>query len=152
MTLFGFSPDMERVQCRCKKCGDVLGEFANLWTQIGRNYVSPTVRLGNGLNVVSHGAIRVGGKRNLGRELVSLSVVHVGRRLRSNADKPCPPPPWVTSRLQEVACAGCQERVGTECLNTPTNHVLDKYASFSLYNGVTSPAQRKKDTDLTELT
>ena len=45
---------MDQVQCTCKKCGASIGEFINLWTQIGNKHFSPVV--------VSNSPVRVGHK------------------------------------------------------------------------------------------
>lgn len=56
---------MEPVRCHCKTCGSTIGDFANLWTQIGRNYFSPVVDLCANLNVSPQNMARAGEKHTL---------------------------------------------------------------------------------------
>ncbi|TPX08776.1 uncharacterized protein E0L32_009716 [Thyridium curvatum] len=89
---------MDLVYCRCKSCGGRLGDFINLWTQIGKSYFAPLVEPRAELNVKLQGNVRVGEKNTLVE----------------------------ACDLQDIVCAGCDEIVGLKCLNTPVNHVLDK--------------------------
>lgn len=59
---------METVFCECKKCGAPIGRFANLWTQIGKSYLSPAVEPEDALAARSHGEIRVGEQGTLVEE------------------------------------------------------------------------------------
>jgi hypothetical protein len=51
---------MEPVHCQCKSCGTSLGTGAKLWTRIGRTYVSPILAAPSRLDIVPHGAVRLG--------------------------------------------------------------------------------------------
>ena len=56
---------MEQVTCSCTKCGRDLGEFANIWTQIGKSYVSPVGGDDGNAKVENRGSVRVGDKETL---------------------------------------------------------------------------------------
>ncbi|KAL7628608.1 hypothetical protein AAE478_000123 [Parahypoxylon ruwenzoriense] len=57
---------MERVRCSCANCARCLGEFLNLWTKIGKSYISPVVcNSGNGLSIVPTGLARIGDEQTL---------------------------------------------------------------------------------------
>lgn len=56
---------MDLVYCRCRSCGGRLGDFINLWTQIGKSYFAPLVEPRAELNVKLQGNVRVGEKNTL---------------------------------------------------------------------------------------
>jgi hypothetical protein len=51
---------MERVICRCNSCRDSLATLVNLWTRIGKTYISPIIRPTAGLNAEFYGQVREG--------------------------------------------------------------------------------------------
>jgi hypothetical protein len=51
---------MEIISCICKGCDVVIGDFTNLWTQIGTSYYSPVVDAESNLGIESHGRARWG--------------------------------------------------------------------------------------------
>lgn len=60
--------NMDTIVCRCKKCGSEVGEFINLWTQVGKSYVSPVIEPDEGPAILSRGAVRVGERGTLVEE------------------------------------------------------------------------------------
>ncbi|OIW35589.1 hypothetical protein CONLIGDRAFT_63525 [Coniochaeta ligniaria NRRL 30616] len=89
---------METVTFTCKTCDSSIGEFANLWTQIGKSYFSPIVDPQRGPDIRSHGPLRSGEKGTL--------------------VEGC--------QLQDIACMSCGAVLGIRCSSTPVNHVLDE--------------------------
>ncbi|KAL2159264.1 hypothetical protein VTH06DRAFT_2699 [Thermothelomyces fergusii] len=89
---------METVFCECKTCDAPIGRLANLWTQIGKGYLSPVVEPEDDLAIQPRGAIRIGGRGTLVDDC----------------------------RLQDVVCTSCDALLGLRCVQTPVNHVLDK--------------------------
>ncbi|KAI0136658.1 hypothetical protein BJ170DRAFT_23540 [Xylariales sp. AK1849] len=87
---------MERIFANCKKCNGELGSFVNLWTQIGKSYISPIVKADGSLNIIWTGPVRLGETQTL--------VDHC--------------------KLQDVTCGLCRALVGLRCVETPANHVL----------------------------
>lgn len=57
--------NMEIVSFTCKECDDRIGEFANLWTQVGKSYFSPIVDAEHAPEIESHGPHRSGEKGTL---------------------------------------------------------------------------------------
>lgn len=51
---------MDRIQCSCKNCGSMLGEFTNQWMQLGETYYSPTIHPSTPMNIRPEGDIREG--------------------------------------------------------------------------------------------
>ncbi|KAI1504355.1 hypothetical protein F5X99DRAFT_36806 [Biscogniauxia marginata] len=87
---------MEQVFCSCIKCNQRLSQFLNLWTKIGKSYISPIVQAEVPLNVVASGEVRLG----------EAQTVVVG------------------CQLQDIKCTKCSAIVGLKCTDTPVNHVL----------------------------
>ncbi|KUI67417.1 hypothetical protein VM1G_02778 [Cytospora mali] len=56
---------MERIRCNCKQCGSKLGEFVNLWTQVGKSYCTPVVQPFEPLNIQHDGEARLGDSQTL---------------------------------------------------------------------------------------
>ncbi len=58
---------MEHIVCTCKKCGYHWGELVNLWIQVGKSYVGPTIIDDNTskLDVIPIGDVRVGEEQTL---------------------------------------------------------------------------------------
>ncbi|KAJ2972999.1 hypothetical protein NUW58_g9052 [Xylaria curta] len=53
---------METVSTYCSQCGHHLGTHLNLWTQIGKSYISPVIRSADDLDISPDGAVRQGEK------------------------------------------------------------------------------------------
>ncbi|KAI1142799.1 hypothetical protein F5Y05DRAFT_408248 [Hypoxylon sp. FL0543] len=87
---------MERVDCNCAGCDQRLGQFFNIWTKIGKSYISPIIGDGDNLRAPKSGPIR------LGEEQTLIEQCH----------------------LQDVSCLHCRATIGLRCLDTPVNHVL----------------------------
>lgn len=52
---------MDRVTCKCAKCDAKLGSAVNLWTQIGKKYITPVESTAyDKFSVTTSGAIRSG--------------------------------------------------------------------------------------------
>jgi len=60
--------NMDTILCSCKNCDSEIGEFANLWTQVGKSYVSPVIEPDEGPAVLCHGVVRVGERGTLVEE------------------------------------------------------------------------------------
>lgn len=56
---------MELISCTCKACNVIIGDFANLWTQIGTSYYSPIVDPEPDVGIGSRGTVRFGEKGTL---------------------------------------------------------------------------------------
>ncbi|KHE89262.1 hypothetical protein GE21DRAFT_1096839 [Neurospora crassa] len=88
----------ELVLCRCKQCRGTIGKFINLWYEIGM-YVVPIIESKNSLDVCH--------KRS--------AVYGEPGTLMENC------------RLQIIACVSCSAFLGLKCVETPGNHVLERY-------------------------
>lgn len=51
---------METATAYCSQCEHRLGSLLNLWTQIGKKYISPVVQTALALDISSEGVIRQG--------------------------------------------------------------------------------------------
>lgn len=53
---------MDLVACKCAKCDTKLGSFINLWTQIGKRYLTPVAynNADESLRVTTAGEVRLG--------------------------------------------------------------------------------------------
>ncbi|KAI5923333.1 hypothetical protein F4810DRAFT_669829 [Camillea tinctor] len=87
---------MEQISCSCVKCNQCLSQFPNLWTKIGKGYISPIVQTEEPLNIVASSETRLGETQTL-------------------VDG---------CRLRDIQCVKCNALVGFECTDTPVNHVL----------------------------
>ncbi|KXH44917.1 hypothetical protein CSAL01_10219 [Colletotrichum salicis] len=76
------------------------GKF-NLWTQIGKSYFSPTIEAQGNIQMIAEEPTRIGEAGYLVAEC----------------------------KLQDVACAKCDNIIGLECLGSPVNHVLQEQTS-----------------------
>lgn len=59
---------MEYITCTCKECAHTWGELVNLWVQIGKGYIGPTILDEDGiskLDIISTGEVRLGEKQTL---------------------------------------------------------------------------------------
>jgi hypothetical protein len=56
---------MVGVFANCKKCDWRIGSFLNLWTKIGKSYISPIVKRDQELNIISSGSVRSGEEQTL---------------------------------------------------------------------------------------
>jgi hypothetical protein len=59
---------MDLVAVRCAKCDSKLGNLANLWTQIGKKYITPVAyaeEKGDADKITATGAIRIGDAETL---------------------------------------------------------------------------------------
>ncbi|KAI0600883.1 hypothetical protein F4775DRAFT_582460 [Biscogniauxia sp. FL1348] len=87
---------MEQVSCSCVKCNQCLSQFPNLWTKIGKGYISPIVQVEGPLNIAASNETRLGETQTL-------------------VDG---------CQLRDIQCMKCNVLVGFECIDTPVNHVL----------------------------
>ncbi|KAI0466458.1 hypothetical protein F4859DRAFT_302345 [Xylaria cf. heliscus] len=86
---------METVITCCSQCEHRLGSLLNLWTQIGKRYVSPVVTT-HTLDISAEGVIHQG---------------EVGTIVDN-------------CRVQQVVCNQCRSVLGSKCLSSSVNHVL----------------------------
>ncbi|KFY40368.1 hypothetical protein V494_03536 [Pseudogymnoascus sp. VKM F-4513 (FW-928)] len=91
---------MEVATCSCAKCGTFIGDFENLWNQIGKKHFSP-------VNLKSKNWI-VG--------LQHAEDVRIAPTETTIED----------SYLQDLACVGCEELLGMLCHDAPPGHILRK--------------------------
>jgi hypothetical protein len=56
---------METIRICCKSCDSSIGEFTNLWTQVGKSYFSPIVDPPHAPEIESAGPARAGEKETL---------------------------------------------------------------------------------------
>ncbi|KAK0628518.1 hypothetical protein B0T17DRAFT_471715, partial [Bombardia bombarda] len=89
---------METVLCKCRECDANIGQFVNLWSQIGKTYFSPVVESDDELAVLSQGDVRVGERGTLVEQC----------------------------HLQDIVCGIYSAVIGLRCVETPVNHVLDE--------------------------
>ncbi|OBT74685.1 hypothetical protein VF21_06973 [Pseudogymnoascus sp. 05NY08] len=91
---------MEVVTCSCAKCGTFIGDFENIWNQIGKKHFSP----------------------------VSLKRKDWSAGLQHSGDVRIAPTETVIedSYLQDLACVGCEEILGLLCHDAPPGHILRK--------------------------
>ncbi|POR31287.1 Uncharacterized protein TPAR_08541 [Tolypocladium paradoxum] len=88
---------MDLVTCKCANCDAKLGSLVNLWTQIGKKYLTPAAQSEDEqFRVSSSGSIRQGDADTL-----------VGG-----------------CQLQDAECAKCHANLGQKCLKTPVSHVF----------------------------
>ncbi|KAL6700496.1 hypothetical protein J3F84DRAFT_122321 [Trichoderma pleuroticola] len=90
---------MDLVAVRCATCGSELGTLANLWTQIGKKYITPVTYVkdkGEADKITATGAIRLGEANTLveGCELL------------------------------DAECSLCHSSIGQKCLSSPPNHIF----------------------------
>ncbi|KAI0193200.1 hypothetical protein EV127DRAFT_479043 [Xylaria flabelliformis] len=86
---------MESVATCCSQCEHRLGSLLNLWTQIGKRYISP-VQAAHALDISPEGVIRQG---------------EVGTIVEN-------------CRIQNIVCNQCGSVLGSKCLSSAVNHVL----------------------------
>ncbi|KAI1757095.1 hypothetical protein F4782DRAFT_214168 [Xylaria castorea] len=87
---------METVTTCCSQCQHRLGSLLNLWTQIGKRYISPVVQTTHALDISPDGVIRLG---------------EIGTIVDN-------------CRVQNVVCNRCRSILGSKCLSSAVNHVL----------------------------
>ena len=56
---------METLICKCSQCNTKLGRFVNLWTQVGKSYVTPIVAPDESRTISTKGPTRVGDQNTL---------------------------------------------------------------------------------------
>lgn len=56
---------MDAVVATCKTCDCRLGSFMNLWTRIGKGYISPIIKIDQESGILSSGSVRSGQKQTL---------------------------------------------------------------------------------------
>lgn len=56
---------MRTVTFACRGCDSPIGDFTNLWTQIGKSYFSPIIDPQRSPDIRSHGPLRAGEKGTL---------------------------------------------------------------------------------------
>ncbi|KAK7752437.1 hypothetical protein SLS62_005590 [Diatrype stigma] len=58
---------MERIVCTCKNCGCTWGKLVNLWIQVGKGYIGPTIQdeETSRLDIVPTGEVRLGEAQTL---------------------------------------------------------------------------------------
>lgn len=56
---------MEKLIGKCSQCSSELGRFINLWTQIGKSYVTPVVAPEDIRAIATKGPTRVGDENTL---------------------------------------------------------------------------------------
>lgn len=56
---------MEKLIGKCSQCSTELGRFVNLWTQIGKSYVTPIVTPDESRTIITKGPTRVGDENTL---------------------------------------------------------------------------------------
>lgn len=58
---------MERIVCTCKNCGCTWGKLVNLWIQVGKGYIGPTIQNDqtSRLDIVATGEVRLGEEQTL---------------------------------------------------------------------------------------
>ncbi|KAH8675777.1 hypothetical protein BX600DRAFT_507985 [Xylariales sp. PMI_506] len=94
---------MDTVIVTCEKCDATVGEFVNVWTQIGKSYISPIIVAdGSQIELMQTGPVRPGESQTL--------VDHC--------------------LLQDVSCSQCRTVLGLECIETLSNHVLSRNQSM----------------------
>ncbi|KKP01116.1 hypothetical protein THAR02_06785 [Trichoderma harzianum] len=115
---------MDQVAVRCTKCGSELKILANLWTQIGKKYITPVTYVedkNEADKITATGAIRIG----------DAGTIVEGCELR------------------DAECSSCHTNVGQKCLSNPSNHVFTsgqiifRLASISLK--IASDLRRKAE-------
>ena len=99
---------MDTLECTCSACGNVIGQFINLWVQIGKTYYSPVVQGYEPPALVPSGVVRQGSSGTL--------------------IEGC--------ELQDQACSACRVLVGIKCLEAPVNHALGEYVLLCRLNPV----------------
>ncbi|KAI1425382.1 hypothetical protein F5Y12DRAFT_784656 [Xylaria sp. FL1777] len=87
---------MEVVSIFCSRCDHALGGLLNLWTQIGKGYISPVVQAEAALDMSPEGPVQHGEKGTI-------------------VDN---------CRIQGLVCAQCRSTLGSKCLSSAVNHVL----------------------------
>ncbi|KAJ3563568.1 hypothetical protein NPX13_g8150 [Xylaria arbuscula] len=89
---------MDIASISCSQCHHDLGTLLNLWTQIGKSYISPVVHTCTALDVTPDGAIKHGEKGTIVENC----------------------------RVQQVICTLCRSVLGSKCLGSAVNHVLQE--------------------------
>ncbi|KAL6906765.1 hypothetical protein GGI43DRAFT_239653 [Trichoderma evansii] len=92
---------MDLVAVRCAKCDSKLGNLVNLWTQIGKKYITPvahTEEKGDADKISATGAVRIGDAGTL--------------------VEGC--------ELRDAECSTCHTNIGQKCITSPPNHIFAK--------------------------
>ncbi|KAI1828607.1 hypothetical protein F4861DRAFT_10925 [Xylaria intraflava] len=87
---------MDSVVTSCSQCNHCLAVLLNLWTQIGKSYISPAIQTDDAFDIRTAGTIRQGEKGTI------VDSCHV----------------------QEIVCAKCSSTLGSKCVSSTVNHVL----------------------------
>lgn len=84
---------------RCAKCDSTLGTLVNLWTQIGKKYITPVAYVEDKAEadkIAATGAVRTG---------------DVGTLVEG-------------CELRDAECSACHTNIGQKCLTSPSNHIF----------------------------
>ncbi|KAL7932180.1 hypothetical protein V8C35DRAFT_281799 [Trichoderma chlorosporum] len=90
---------MELVAVRCAKCDSKLGNLVNLWTQIGKKYITPVAYVedkSDADQIAATGAVRIGDPDTL--------------------VEGC--------ELRDAECSKCRANIGQKCMTSPSNHIF----------------------------
>ncbi|KAH0498449.1 hypothetical protein TgHK011_005702 [Trichoderma gracile] len=90
---------MDVVAVRCAKCDATLGTLVNLWTQIGKKYITPVAYVEDKAEadkIAATGAVRSGDAGTL--------------------VEGC--------ELRDAECSACHTNIGQKCLTSPSNHIF----------------------------
>ncbi|KAK5624490.1 hypothetical protein RRF57_000206 [Xylaria bambusicola] len=101
---------MDCVLIRCNKCHHHMGVLTNLWSQIGKNYISPVVYVHDALDVTPDGAVKHGAKGTI----------------------------IDNCRVQGIICAQCRSVLGSKCLSSTVNHALSIWLQYDNTDGFRS--------------
>ncbi|KAM0471779.1 hypothetical protein ACHAPX_009172 [Trichoderma viride] len=90
---------MDLVAVRCATCDSKLGTLANLWTQIGKKYITPVAHAeekADADKISATGAVRIGDADTL--------------------VEGC--------ELRDAECSTCHTNIGQKCITSPPNHLF----------------------------
>ena len=108
---------METLIGKCSQCDSELGRFINLWTQIGKSYVTPIVAPDERDTITTKGPTRVGDENTL---VSGWYAYHYPLHRLLCAEY------MSYSQLQDIVCTECESVLGLKCCYSPVNHVLEE--------------------------
>lgn len=121
---------MDLVTVRCAKCDSKLGNLVNLWTQIGKKYITPvahTEEKGDADKISATGAVRIGDAGTLVEGwyehylplLIKYFTIFCRLQLLMKSV-------LRHSELRDAECSSCHTNIGQKCITSPPNHIFAK--------------------------
>lgn len=120
---------MDLVAVRCAKCDSKLGNLVNLWTQIGKKYITPVAYVEDKSEtdkIAATGAVRIGDAGTLveGWYEYPSPILHSLLCILFRKLHPLMMGILWNSELRDAECSTCHTNIGQKCLTSPLNHIF----------------------------